>query len=502
MDKRIVNIYLCFALFSFFLLSSTGYPQEKQSRIDHFTFKTFMYGGYSFEQGIATNNDWYYFRVNSYTEYADVLKITENLSGYEPGKINGISQVNIDHNICSHTSDPFASDTFVFFPCENYPELTKGVCYIYYLSNLTKVYGDDYNGSWSVGNHGLSTGAWWDKYPNNCYFADYSGSSTIYNYTFDLLTGFTFVESHSAGITEVQGMAFGPNSDFLYMDRAHGSDHNIYVMNASSWSTDLGMEDLSYNGVGPYEGMCFDLSEQNDTCWLHISYYDYTCKWRWDIYNPDSNNQPPTAYIDSIDPNPANQGEPVTFIGHGDDPDGTVTGYSWRSSIDGLLSYLPSFTTTGLTPGVHTIYFKVRDNGSKWSSAVNDILEIKVNIPPDQPDINGPTIGRIGISYTYSTSTSDPNGNRVCFWFDWGDGNNSGWIGPVDSGQTVKETYVWRNKGSFSVKVKAKDILDAESVWSDPILVTIPRTRTSVGSCLRRFFDIFPLLQRIPSYIF
>lgn len=49
-------------------------------------------------------------------------------------------------------------------------------------------------------------------------------------------------------------------------------------------------------------------------------------------------NEAPTAYIDSIAPNPAVQGQSVNFAGHGIDSDGTVTAYEWKSSIDGMLS--------------------------------------------------------------------------------------------------------------------------------------------------------------------
>ncbi|RLE73539.1 MAG: hypothetical protein DRZ80_06260, partial [Thermoprotei archaeon] len=50
-------------------------------------------------------------------------------------------------------------------------------------------------------------------------------------------------------------------------------------------------------------------------------------------------NNPPIAYIDSISPNPSAKGEPVTFMGHGADPDGDdIVAYEWKSSIDGFLS--------------------------------------------------------------------------------------------------------------------------------------------------------------------
>jgi len=47
------------------------------------------------------------------------------------------------------------------------------------------------------------------------------------------------------------------------------------------------------------------------------------------IVIPD--NVPPTAYIDSISPNPATRGQSVSFGGHGADSDGSIAAYRWRS---------------------------------------------------------------------------------------------------------------------------------------------------------------------------
>jgi len=79
---------------------------------------------------------------------------------------------------------------------------------------------------------------------------------------------------------------------------------------------------------------------------------------------------PPTAYIDSVSPINSTCGESVTFTGHGIDPDGTVGAYIWRSSRDGDLSTAPSFSTSTLSPGTHTIWFKVQDNDGQWSDEV------------------------------------------------------------------------------------------------------------------------------------
>mgnify|MGYP002153775694 CR=1 FL=1 len=116
--------------------------------------------------------------------------------------------------------------------------------------------------------------------------------------------------------------------------------------------------------------------------------------------------QAPTAYIDSISPNPAEQGQTVSFSGHGSDPDGHIVEYNWRSSIDRQLSGSQSFSTSSLSVGTHTIYFKVKDNDGLWSEEATATLEMRPTpvrkIAITQFEITGsgqPTPAAIGVSF-------------------------------------------------------------------------------------------------------
>jgi hypothetical protein len=102
---------------------------------------------------------------------------------------------------------------------------------------------------------------------------------------------------------------------------------------------------------------------------------------------PGVTKQPPTAYIDSVWPINATLGETVVFKGHGVDPDGTVGAYSWRSSRDGDLSTAASFQTSSLSPGAHSIWFKVQDNDGQWSPEVMATV-IVVPVGVSQPVVN------------------------------------------------------------------------------------------------------------------
>jgi hypothetical protein len=89
-----------------------------------------------------------------------------------------------------------------------------------------------------------------------------------------------------------------------------------------------------------------------------------------------SPGQQPVAYIDSVSPTTVHVGDPVALNGHGTDSDGLIAGYEWSSSLDGVLSTAPSFTTTSLSAGKHTIYLRVIDNSSLWSEEVSTTVTV------------------------------------------------------------------------------------------------------------------------------
>ena len=107
----------------------------------------------------------------------------------------------------------------------------------------------------------------------------------------------------------------------------------------------------------------------------------------------------------------------------------------------------------------------------KWYTFTTQVQQ---NLPPNKPNTpSGPVSGKINSAYNYTTSTIDTNGDQVFYLWDWGDGSQSDWLGPYNSGVTINTTHTWITAGNYEIKVKAKDIHDAESNWSDPLAITI-----------------------------
>lgn len=120
------------------------------------------------------------------------------------------------------------------------------------------------------------------------------------------------------------------------------------------------------------------------------------------------------------------------------------------------------------------------------------LVNYEFNSAPFKPDKPlGETNGKAGVEYEYFTSCIDPEFNKVWYLFDWGDGNFSGWFGPFNSGDEVSATHTWRVKKTYNVKVSAKDECGAESVWSDPLAVSMPKVKQKDNSFFLRILEWF-----------
>jgi len=121
---------------------------------------------------------------------------------------------------------------------------------------------------------------------------------------------------------------------------------------------------------------------------------------------------------------------------------------------------------------------------------------------PDKPEKpSGHTSGTAGVEYEYSTFTTDPNNDQIYYKWDWGNGNMSDWIGPYDSGIEISMIHSWE-KGSYSIKVKARDIYGEESPWSEPLPISMPKIKQFNITPLFQLIKLFPILEKIFVYLF
>ena len=102
----------------------------------------------------------------------------------------------------------------------------------------------------------------------------------------------------------------------------------------------------------------------------------------------------------------------------------------------------------------------------------------------------------------YFASTTDPDGDDIYYKFSWGDGTDSGWVGPFPSGTLADANHTWSARGDYTIKVKAKDTHGLETDWSDPLPIRVPKGREMFNhplllKILNRLIELFPLLKNL-----
>jgi hypothetical protein len=129
--------------------------------------------------------------------------------------------------------------------------------------------------------------------------------------------------------------------------------------------------------------------------------------------------------------------------------------------------------------------------GEQWEPFGDPTLQIaEPSTPPVKPETpQGPSRGKTGEEFIYTAVTSDPDGDDIYYRWNWGDGTLSNWLGPYESGEECETTYIWNQKGTFGISVQAKDTNGKLGEWSDPLEITMTKTKGVFSS----IFEIFKL---------
>ena len=227
-------------------------------------------------------------------------------------------------------------------------------------------------------------------------------------------------------------------------------------------------------------------------------------------------NHPPNTPNTPSGPTTGEIGTSYSYFTSSTDPNSDQVRYCFDWG-DGNLSNWTAWVDSGTTGssihvwstyGVFQVKAKTQNNHgleSNWSSALM-VTITPANNPPNKPSTpTGPNSGKPATSYSYSSSAIDPDGDQVYLMFDWGDGTNTGWKGPFDSGDIDSESHIWTRTGTYSVKVKAKDTTGVESVWSTSLPIKMPFSFNTpllhfLEWLCERFPNTFPLLRHVVGY--
>jgi PKD repeat protein len=212
-------------------------------------------------------------------------------------------------------------------------------------------------------------------------------------------------------------------------------------------------------------------------------------------------NLPPVAVINA---SPLSGFAPLTVEFDGSassDPENAALGYAWEFGIDGAGSDMvsPSFTYT--LPGTYTVVLTVEDDFGNLAQAVAEIVVSASNEPPTlSPYTATPSQGPAPLQVSFIANATDPNGDILSYFWDFGDGNNSTEENP---------SHVFYNPGSYTVTLQVSDgeftatatlfVAVESSLTIEDIEAELDWSKRHHGSKLKLEMEFGGVLQVLPE---
>ena len=102
-------------------------------------------------------------------------------------------------------------------------------------------------------------------------------------------------------------------------------------------------------------------------------------------------------------------------------------------------------------------------NNCNMSNIYVDLCTSSNTSAPNILNFSGPTLGDPDESYTYYSCINESDGEQWWYQIDWGDGDNTGWLGPYFGNVTVNATHSWSEEGGYFVELTTKDVFFNET---------------------------------------
>jgi YVTN family beta-propeller protein len=94
--------------------------------------------------------------------------------------------------------------------------------------------------------------------------------------------------------------------------------------------------------------------------------------------------------------------------------------------------------------------------------------------PVTPPEPTGPSTGDVGVSYSFTAVTTDPQNLPLRYQFDWGDARECDeWSHYAPSGEPVTMDHTWLKSGAYHVRVRAQNVSGRESELSPAHVILI-----------------------------
>ena len=272
------------------------------------------------------------------------------------------------------------------------------------------------------------------------------------------------------------------NNYFNNTENAHETDgDNIWNITKTAGINIVGGQYMGGNFWHDYGGEDTDGDDLGDTMLPYNASGGIANGGDWLPLLIPANHPPVTPYT----PSPSNGATDVTsdttLSWYCYDPDGDDVTYDvYLGTSLPPAKVIGNITSTSYNPIIlqysTTYYWRVvawdeygaKTPGPTWS------FTTKANSPPARPTLSGPSSGYTGSSLSFSASSTDPDGDKIKYGFDW---NNDDvvdeWTSLYNSGATASKSHSWSSAGSYSIKVVAEDEYGMQSEWSNVKTITM-----------------------------
>ena len=173
-------------------------------------------------------------------------------------------------------------------------------------------------------------------------------------------------------------------------------------------------------------------------------------------------NQPPTAAFTA-----SCSGLTCSFTSSSSDPDGSISAYSWTFG-DGATSTAQNPAHTYAVGGTYTVTLKVTDNQGGTGTTSHGVTVTQ----PNQPPTAAFTSSCSGLTCSFTSTSSDPDGSISAYSWTFGDGATS-------TSQNPSHTY--GAGGTYTVTLKVTDNQAATGSTSKSVTVTAPNKPPSAA---------------------
>ncbi|HWR27478.1 MAG TPA: PQQ-binding-like beta-propeller repeat protein [Candidatus Thermoplasmatota archaeon] len=271
---------------------------------------------------------------------------------------------------------------------------------------------------------------------------------------------------------EIKGSASIAQDGTIYVPSFDGYLYALYPNGTMKWRTSTGSS-VAAAGVALADDDTIYIGTEK----LRAYNPDGTLKWITDLQG---------SIYGSI---PAVSADGTIFVSAGGslvavNPDGTI---KWRNHLS-----LVQIKSSPVIGPDDRVYVGSEAPGLTPPGYLHAIGKKDANAPTN-PTISGEIEGKIHRKYEFTFTSTSPLTNNLFYQIDWGNGTLTDWLGPYSSGESITLSHSWSEKGTYTIRARAKD---TENLWSSwgTLSVTMP---FSYDLPILRFFD--RLLERFPN---